>query len=147
MTGALTFSACALLNAPGQIFQSKLTKFATSEAIDRYFCSTCGSHVCYYVVSEDRWSACAGAVDHVDTDDGVALEEYTEHEYVGDTVDGGLACLFPDIPLYLEDDGQEKINSLEKAVSDMQKDVAFGHELVKAECYCGQVSMSIRPSA
>lgn len=143
VTGALTFSGCALVGAPNGLFKEKLTKFATSEAIHRYFCQACGSHVCYYVVKENRWSACPGAIDQMSGDFEGALEQYTEHEFVGDTIDGGFAWLVPGIPIYLEDDQQDEIGSLGDAVRKMQKDNVES-DTVKAECYCGQVSMIVR---
>jgi len=148
VTGAMTFSGVSISSPPTEIFKEKLTEYATSDKIVRYFCASCGSHVCYNVVKEGRWSVCPGAIDEVLGEYSGKLEKYTRHEFVADTLDGGLTWCMPDIPNYLEDSGATPSSDLK---GDLQKlhpagSGDAGQGTVEAICFCGQVRFSIKPA-
>lgn len=72
------------------------------------------------------------------------LEMYDGHEYIVDTIDGGLAFTIPDMPMYTE--------GPENPVTDMKDRVAqwrvsapstADKDRVDAKCQCGQVEFSI----
>lgn len=144
-TGALTFTGLTLSSPPIEAFKTKLNGYVTSEKITEYFCDTCGTHVGYYVVKEDRWSVCSGAVDQVIGSDKGRLENITSHEYVGDTKDGGLLPCFPQTTVYMEHDQGDPI-------VDWRKEMNLSHgkttadqpaKTLRATCHCGQVSFSL----
>lgn len=144
VTGTLTFSGVTLVSPPAEAFISKLVRYPTSEKIHRYFCKTCGSHVCYYVVAEDRWGACPGAIDEVIGGSQGALEKYTDHEFVGDTVDGGLAWTLPDIPVYLAGLDGTPLTDLRNETRRLQESAKTTEEdKLEAQCHCGQVRLTV----
>lgn len=147
VTGALTFSGVSLLSPPAAVFKEKLVKYATSEKIIRYFCTTCGSHVCYYAVEDDRWAVCPGAIDEVLGEYHGKLEKYTGHEFVADTRDGGLSWCF-DIPSYMEDDGGTPSTDVKNDLRKVQLPASgnANQETLEAKCHCEQVRFSIKPA-
>ena len=146
VTGAMTFSGVSLLSPPAELFKDRLVKYATSEKIIRYFCGACGSHVCYNVVQDDRWSVCSGAIDEVLGEYHGKLEQYTGQEFVADTQDGGLAWCLPGIPIYMEEDGAAPIANLKSELEKLH--LASSHNggkgTVEAECHCGEVKFSVK---
>ncbi|KIW91804.1 uncharacterized protein Z519_07774 [Cladophialophora bantiana CBS 173.52] len=123
------------------------------------------------VHQNDTWSVCSGVVDNVETLDATSapsLEKIVQHEFVGDTKDGGLAiCLAqvdgPAIPLYLQGpDGATvegmtgglltRIDDISSATSNgevNQVGPTFGDSSeLHAGCHCGGVNFRItRPNA
>lgn len=148
MTGALTFSGIALINAPAEVFTSKLTKYATTNKIDRYFCSTCGSHVCYYSYKDSHWHACSGCIDEVIGGYQGSLEKYDAHEFVGDTIDGGLAFTIPELPMWLEGDDRTLVADMRNEIAKLKGSApsTADDDKVDARCHCGQVDFSIMRS-
>ncbi|KAK5086901.1 hypothetical protein LTR05_004071 [Lithohypha guttulata] len=146
VTGALTLSSGPpLLDPPVDVLKQKLTQYATSPKITRYFCQECGSHVAYHVVAEDRWCICTGAIDKAKHGKLEAIEAITGHEYLADTKDGGLSWCFPNVPCYLEDDGQSPVEDLKAELKKSRDDEATAEtpEKLRAECHCGRVKLSI----
>lgn len=146
VSGTLTFTGIYMSNPPVETFKQKLVKYATSEKLWRYFCATCGSQVVYYVVKEDRWMFCPGAIDAVKRGEHGKVDRITAHEYVGDTLDGGLSLCIPDVPYYLEDDGQESVKDLQSELKRLQAEATTeldSEDKLRAECHCGQVSLLI----
>lgn len=145
VTGALTFSGLRLVAPPIEAFKTKLTRYATTEKVIRYFCSTCGTHVGYYVPQEDRWRVCSGAVDQVVGDNKGGLESITSHEFVGDTQDGGLMPCFPRTGVYMEDYGGELASNWGNGFATTQEEGAIKQpaKTLQAACHCGQVKFSL----
>jgi len=95
-------------------------------------------------VKEDRWSACPGAIDEVIGGSQGALEKYTEHEFVGDTVDGGLAWTLPDIPVYLAGTEGTPLTDLRNETRRWQESAKTTKEdKLEAQCHCGQVRLTV----
>ncbi|KAJ3518965.1 hypothetical protein NMY22_g13419 [Coprinellus aureogranulatus] len=73
---------------------SNLTVYRASATAERYYCSTCSAHMFFRWQSEaegtDRWGIMTGCLDRID---GVVT--LAQHEFVGDTLDGGLADHIP----------------------------------------------------
>lgn len=145
-TGALTLSGLSLASPPIEAFKTKLTRHATSEKIVRYFCNTCGTHVGYYVVQDDRWSVCSGAVDEVVGNIKGRMESITTHEFVGDTKDGGLLPCFSQTNVYMEHDGSEPTSDWRKEMTTIRTASVTGQsaKTLHAACHCGQVNFSLR---
>lgn len=134
-----------MINAPADVFTTKLKKYATTDKIDRYFCSTCGSHVCYYSYKDSHWHACSGCVDEVLGEYEGSLERHDAHEFVGDTIDGGLAFTIPNLPMWLEGDEKTRVDNMREEMTKM-KSLApntAGNEKIEAKCHCGQVAFSL----
>lgn len=148
VTGAMTFSGVSLPSPPAELFKEKLIKYATSDKIVRYFCGTCGSHVCYYAVKDDRWAVCPGAIDKVLGEYNGKLEKHTGHEFVADTLDGGFSWCIPGIPSYMEDDGATPSTDLKGDLQKLQLAGSgnAGQGTVEAKCHCGHVNFSIKPA-
>lgn len=93
-TGVLHLSTLHLKEGP--IFVDRLREYRASRKVARYFCGECGSHVLILDTADNSWQACAGVVDRVvdPTEELLQLEQYIQHEFIGDTTDGGLMiCL------------------------------------------------------
>lgn len=144
-TGALTFAGLGLASPPVDIFTTKLTKYASSDKLWRYFCETCGTHVCYYVTTEDRWNVCSGAVEQVIGEGQGSLEMITKHEFVSDTKDGGLLPLFPPASVYLLAKEDEPAQDWKLDMAHHWKKSATGEPAAAIEgaCHCGQVRFSV----
>lgn len=141
VTGALTFTGLSLASPPIEAFKTRLTRYATSEKVIRYFCSTCGTHIGYYIVRDDRWSVCSGAVDQVVGNNKGRLEKITSHEFVRDTKDGGLLSCFPRTNVYMEHDGGELASDWRKEIATTQGEGAIQQaKTLQAGCHCGQVN-------
>ncbi|KAI1619103.1 Mss4-like protein [Exophiala viscosa] len=94
-SGVLYTSRIPIRQRPTAV--EKLQRYDSSNKLSRYFCPVCGSHMFVHAVKDDSWSVCSGAVDHVVGLEHVSvlsLEHIMQHDFVGDTRDGGLAvCL------------------------------------------------------
>lgn len=145
VTGALTFSGPALMDAPADVFTTKLAKYATSSKVHRYFCKTCGSHACYYSFKDSHWHVCPGCIEEVVGGFQGRFESYDGHEYIIDTIDGGLAFNIPDMPMYAEGPDGLHITDLKNQVAEWKTVIpAEGDsDRVDARCQCGQVDFSI----
>ncbi|KIV89470.1 hypothetical protein PV10_06867 [Exophiala mesophila] len=172
-TGVLTLSCLPLSRPPS--FLDALSRYDSSEHLTRYFCGDCGSHMCVHVKKHDAWGICSGVIDRFEQAEQVSrisLENIVQHEFVGDTIDGGLAVSLAEshshapIPLYLQGPDGPRIHSnhtLPKDTQDpSQSEVRLDHLMeqegpdgqkkeqgaeLRAQCHCGGVSFSItRPN-
>lgn len=145
-TGALTFAGLRIVSPPISTFVTKLTKYASSDKLSRYFCETCGSHVCYYVVKGDRWNVCSGAVDQFIGSSQGKLERFVKHEYVADTKDGGLLPIFPPAEVHLEDETAESCQDWKSHFPPREADKVEIQSAapVEAACHCGSVKFSVK---
>ncbi|KIY00606.1 uncharacterized protein Z520_03269 [Fonsecaea multimorphosa CBS 102226] len=123
------------------------------------------------VHKDDKWGVCSGVVDGVEAliaSSASSLERIVQHEFVGDTKDGGLAVCLASvdgraIPLYLQgpdgalvkDSTRELLARVEgnsDATTKGEVDeaaVMFGNPRgLRAGCHCGGVNFRItRPNA
>ncbi|EXJ69004.1 uncharacterized protein A1O5_07939 [Cladophialophora psammophila CBS 110553] len=124
-----------------------------------------------HVHTNDTWSVCSGVVDNVEilgATSAPSLEKIVQHEFVGDTKDGGLAiCLAqvdgPAIPLYLQGPDGAKVEGLTGGlftrIDDISSATSKGEvnqirlasgdsSKLHAGCHCGGVNFLItRPNA
>lgn len=144
-TGAMTYTGLALASPPIEAFKTKLDTYTISGKLLEYFCPTCGSHVGYHVVEEDRWNVSSGAVDQVIGDKKGQLEKIVGHEFVADTRDGGLVRCFPGTTLYTEHEGQELMSdaTFNKMLLRDEGAPSQPSGTLQAGCRCGKVSFSL----
>lgn len=71
---------------------SNLTVYHASANIGRYFCTMCSAHMFFRwnALGEDRWGIMTGCLEQID-----GIVTLKQHEFVGDTLDGGLADHLP----------------------------------------------------
>lgn len=165
-TGVL-YLACLPLDAPPKLAQS-LTEYRSSDKLSRYFCSLCGSHMFVHVKTHDTWAVCSGVVDRVvglEQVSCLSLENVTAHEFVGDTIDGGLAICLADpnshpVSLFLQGpDGPRLENPQATSSTASQQgdppetlpsrpsESAKPVEELEGRCHCGGVSFRLtRPN-
>lgn len=164
-TGVL-YLACLPLVSPPNLIQD-LTEYKSSDKLSRYFCSTCGSHMFVHVKAHDTWGVCSGVVDRVvglEQVSCLSLENVTAHEFVGDTIDGGLAiCLAdpnhqpvslflqgPDGPRFEKSQGASSTPSQRGDLPELgsfQPSTAKQVAELEGKCHCGGVSFRLtRPN-
>ena len=66
--------------------------YKVSEALIRYFCSTCGSNIYVDEKTDGHFSLCSGAI----TDEGIESHP-ARHIFVKDTKDGGMSSWLPSV--------------------------------------------------
>ena len=117
------------------------------------------------VHGDHAWSVSSGVIDHIEGHQAgteLSLEQIAQHEFVGDTKDGGLAvCLDrfdgKSVPYFLQGLDSIKLGSTEKLVEQLQLDnppdtvtterVGI-QDALRAECHCGGVQFQVtRPDA
>ena len=113
-TGVLYLSALPLKGTPA--FVDKLQEYRSSGRVYRYFCGACGSHVLFQVTKGASWHLASGVVERVVglDESRMQLEWYRGHEFVGDTIDGGLTtCLVAaqggETPLFMQGPDEEPV--------------------------------------
>ncbi len=169
-TGVLYLSALPLKIRP--TFADKLQEYRSSSKVSRYFCGTCGSHVLLLLTKDSSWDLASGVVERLVGPQclPMQLEQYTRHEFVGDTVDGGLTvCLAAfrgeKIPLFMQGPDEEPVtfvpgqrrspfvsHSDVTEASAGQTEISTGtaspsSTKLLASCHCGGVQFNItRPT-
>lgn len=131
-----------------------LTAYKSSPNVTRYFCKSCSAHV-FWVLHKrggDIWTVTVGILDKI-----AGIVKVGHHEWIGDTVDGGLADHLRvvdglTLPRYKESKGTEVLpfpwRAAEYAPSILDEG---GHgtpaDRLKGFCHCGAISFEItRPS-
>ena len=168
-TGVLYLSTLHLTERPACV--DKLHEYSSSSRITRYFCGSCGSHVLILGTEDSSWSVCSGVVERVlpgQSESPMRLEQYSQHEFVGDTLDGGLMVCLAElqghkVPFFMQgpdeapvtaDPGQRPWPFLSQSASSTLTDPSSdspngGKSLarLRASCHCGGVQFNItRPS-
>ncbi|TEB36105.1 hypothetical protein FA13DRAFT_1762283 [Coprinellus micaceus] len=79
-------------HSTGSIGLLNLTVYHASANIGRYFCTMCSAHMFFRwnALGEDRWGIMTGCLEQID-----GIVTLKQHEFVGDTLDGGLADHLP----------------------------------------------------
>ena len=142
------FTAVAVISE-AKIDLSSLTAYQSSENLTRFFCSTCGAHLCGSVQLGDttKWFVSAPSVD--------AEEEvwsFAGHVFVGSTGDGGLAPLMQNIGgkelgLFESWSGRSAPWHPPERKSITESAVAQGQDKLHAHCHCGGMEFYIsRPT-
>lgn len=155
----LYFSCFPLAGEPKSV--NGLTEYKSSPKLTRYFCPSCGSPMFIHTINDDSWSLCSGVVDRVVGHEQVSclsLERIMQHEFVGDTTDGGLAVCLGDldtnpVPLFLQGPDGTSLKSADITPETMlQGEDPHASENVsesntpntlQAGCHCGGVSFHV----
>lgn len=105
------------------------------------------------------WSVCSGVIDRiVDHETINQLEEVVQHEFVGDTKDGGVAICFAQgeghlVPFFMNSPGGAKVEgSAQELLTELQRSATASIDknphMLSAGCHCGGVKFQItRPNA
>lgn len=167
-TGVLGASFPRLNSAPSQDTLARLTPYHSSKDITRYFCSTCGCHCFISNHKFNRWTCLGGIIDqnyasqiHAASNPWpVDIIKISYHDFVLDTIDGGLAPLLlnlngrsiptwsaggpesppPGTPFDLPHEAVLSLPRKSKAAHPEDKDSAY----LPAKCHCGGVSLLIK---
>ena len=144
------FTAGAVIPEP-IINLSNLVAYKSSESLTRFFCSTCGAHLCGSVQLGDgdtkKWFVSAPSVD--------AEEEvwnFAGHVFVGSTGDGGLATLMQNIGgkelgLWEEWSGSSAPWHPSDRTTNSKANQTQGQDRLHAHCHCGGMEFYIsRPT-
>jgi len=167
-TGMLYFSCLPISSQPSTV--GHLTEYNSSSKLSRYFCPTCGSHMFVHVAKDDAWSVCSGVIDRVIDHEHAAdlsLEKILQHEFVGDSRDGGVAvCLGKidgrPVPLLSEGPGEGSFQEMSSLPSGSRghrepsgpttesigsTDALKDADELRGGCHCGGVAFRVsRPN-
>ncbi|KAI9808059.1 MAG: hypothetical protein M1827_007524 [Pycnora praestabilis] len=141
VSGVLCTSYVIIPTPPHDL--TELTAYNTSEALTRYFCTHCGTHMFAYHKPSDTWKAATGILDK---SEGIVRVE--SNMWIGDTKDGGLADFLPSIGGRIlkrwkgqaEQSEQFPPPTKIKGPPNMPQ-----HGKVNARCHCGGVTLYIMP--
>lgn len=144
-TGVLGASFAKLRSQPSCL--SACSRYTHGGQVERYFCSTCGTRT-FERIADETWYAHSGIIDA--RTPGQNTVQTTRHEYVADTVDGGLANPMHvlggrETPCYAEGDGEIIFERDLQAMSRTSQQ-ARG-DVLNASCHCGTIQFEIRPPA
>lgn len=133
-----------------------LTPCRTSEDMVRYFCSTCGSHVCVHIVHSNTWKVATGIWDRTD-----GIIDWMGSKWIDETLDGGLSVALHTIKVADGVDhplGRWMLNDIQsgRAVEAPPEQLLRyerpelpndSEDRLAASCYCGGVKFYItRPN-
>ncbi|KAL4865963.1 hypothetical protein BDV12DRAFT_199624 [Aspergillus spectabilis] len=113
-----------------------LEKYQQSDALSRYFCRTCGSHVFAHFITTGRFFVASGLVENP------PQSEIVRHWAVGDTHDGGLSSFLPgamaesDVPCWLDSQSRGRDTA-------SREKVANEYTQLLARCHCGGIELYI----
>ena len=164
-TSGLLCVSYLTLEAPPEL-HVPLTIYQSSAKMIRQFCSVCGSHVFAYNSKLHKWYVATGVIETPDSDvvgRMVPTTEAIQHEFVSDTVDGGLApCLVslrgrqstffaqgPDQKsLAVDSNGQPKLPPIKTDLAEPPRPHPLcSEDRLRAGCHCGEVQFSVsRPN-
>lgn len=165
-TGLLNATFPPLKTSPSESTLSKLTPYHSSSGLTRYFCSVCGSKCFAHNKRSQRWSCLMGIIEQ-DPSSKAANDPWPKdivkvwyHDFVSDTVDGGL------VPLQLNISGRSIPTWAAEGPEPPPEDGSFDlpHDAVlsfpsksksalpkikegsflPAKCHCGGVSLLIK---
>ena len=161
-TGSLGVAFPTLNSSPSQDTLSKLTAYHSSQNTIRYFCSTCGSHCFVVNYPNKEWYCLGGIVEQspkskaTNTTWPEDIIKVSRHDFVLDTVDGGL------VPLMLNLNGRSiptwSAASQERSSFDLPHTTVLSlpskstntlpspkeGSYLPAKCHCGGVSLLIK---
>lgn len=158
-TGSLGASFPPLKSSPSATTISRLTAYLSSEIIRRFFCSKCGCQCFLFHHPRNKWYCLGGIIEqsHLPSPKETIQPENTIqvklHEYVSDTIDGGLSLLLSNlggrsIPVWSAEPGLSELplkdircifkNSVESQL------LPENDSFLPAKCHCGGVSLKIK---
>ena len=129
-------SLIADINSP----PPSVLEYRSSTYASRYFCATCGAKLAYYHRKFDKWLIAIGLLERVD-----GIVKYERHQWIGDTIDGGILQIMKDNLLrYSQGPDSKKFMGVESTFVTS----AIKAESLRAACHCGGFQATIfRPSA
>ncbi|KZT52342.1 hypothetical protein CALCODRAFT_441680 [Calocera cornea HHB12733] len=120
--------------------------YKTSEAGTRYFCVTCGCHLGMDDFQGKAWCVPEQEIQAVDSTYTISW-----HQYLSETVDGGLTRILPDgLPRWSLEKDDKPFNTPPAAgpLNAQFRTTSTGEDVLTARCRCGGVRARIRrPSA
>jgi hypothetical protein len=130
-----TFLIANINSPPPSVREYRSSQFAS-----RYFCATCGAKLAFYHRESDKWFIAIALLERVD-----GIVKYERHQWVGDTVDGGiLQIMKDDLPRYSQGPDSGMFMTVESSFATS----AITTESLRAACHCGGFQATIfRPSA
>lgn len=144
-----TLCSPSLLLATRPACVSDLRSYKVSATTTRFFCSLCGTNICRYSSDSDSWHLRSGVVQRIIGDEQVfsKLEEIVQHQFVGDTKDGGLASCLTNaenepIRQSRQHADQQSLDSSQEVLPKWSD-----RSSLEAACHCGSVRFLItRPN-
>ena len=129
-------SLIADINSP----PPSVREYRSSTFASCYFCATCGAKLAFYHREFDKWFIATGLLERVD-----GIVKYERHQWVGDTVDGGIVQIMKDnLPRYSKGPDSGMFMNVEPSSTTS----AIKTESLRAACHCGGFQATIfRPSA
>lgn len=130
-----------------------LTKYKSSEALDRYFCSTCGAHAIFNHVASGNWYLATGLWDRTE-----GVIRWNGCKWVEPTLDGGVSVWFNSIKdqdgsarqlrrWMLQDGDNEEVPPGAFREYKRSETGSKSSDYLKAACHCGGVQFQItRPN-
>jgi hypothetical protein len=164
-TGSLGAAFPQIKSSPSEATLSKLTAYNSSKIITRYFCSICGCHCFVLNHGSKNWFCLGGIIEPSSASNTNNTSwpkdtiKISRHDYVLDTLDGGLVPLLLDlngrsIPTWSADaqePPQDDSFDLPHATILSLPSNSISHlpppkenSYLTAKCHCGGVSLLIR---
>lgn len=153
-TGAFFVGLPALGYRPDASILDKCPVYKTSDRVDRYFCSSCGTKLFVNthhksdgtpIDDTESWYAFGGAIDPPEgsTTDVLSIER---HHGVSDTTDGGLAPFLstPTAPAFgMKTDPLSHSDLAQMIKTSTSQSPPGEYDKLKVSCHCGGVSLLI----
>ena len=162
-SGVLCVSYLTLASPP--IVGDPLTSYGSSSKMERHFCKICGAHIFAHNSDLDEWYLAAGLITIPDTHSQgkkIQTTKIVQHEFVSDTLDGGLALCLETIqgrklkffaqgpdeePRTLTSGKFPSVRASPASIGKGQSDVFTGDGHLHASCHCGGVQFMLsRPN-
>ncbi|KAI9799626.1 MAG: hypothetical protein M1833_003941 [Piccolia ochrophora] len=152
VSGALFTGYAALPDTP-ELLKSALdgnsplhlTSYDSSEAIRRFFCSTCGAHMVACHKPSGKWKVANGVLDKIE-----GIIEVKGHMWVGDTKDGGSADWMIEMggkQMERRREGPESEQLPLGWKASIHTDQNTAEDRLRGRCHCGGVDFYVsRPN-
>lgn len=162
-SGVLCVSYLTLAASPK--VETSLATYQSSAKLKRHFCKMCGANIFVHNSDIDEWYLATGLIEmpagrnHGET---IQTTNIVQHEFVSDTLDGGLALCLETIqgrqlkffaqgpdrePLTLTSGGTPLAQAISGSKGESKPDILQGEEHLHASCHCGGVQFRLsRPN-
>lgn len=129
-------SLIADINSP----PPSVREYRSSSFASRYFCATCGAKLAFHHRESNKWFIATGLLERVD-----GVVEFELHQWVGDTVDGGILQVMKDnLPRYPQGPDSGVSMPVESSITTS----SVRAESLRVTCHCGGFQATVlRPSA
>ena len=144
-TGLLSVSTASLSEGPPSVqVRGKLKRYRSSTHKTRFFCEQCGAFIYDTITDPEVVNIYTGVLEGSD-----GIERLRQHEFVGDTKDGGLAIWLPEAVAWK---GLAHRSQQIRDISEIQEalivsEIANQSPRLRGYCHCGGVQFQItRPN-